>query len=284
MSFFDTRYKIRDVRYEKGVALLFTLMVMIVLTSVVGAYLGFVQYSTRSAGAQISDSQALYLAEVGLQKAIWNLMRTAANGGQGENWTTAGTTENLGEGSYTMVVERWDWALADNNATVSASSEDGSNVAANAIDGSDTTYWQSASKPTPGNPQEVIVFFPYTLTINKVRFYLPSSSSQQRPKAYSWQVSADNISYTTVASNSNNSDTDITDECAAQSNVNYLKLEVTKVGGGSAGVIIATIEAIGNKITVTGTVDGNSRDIEETVAVDDASEEAYDQIDWNEND
>ena len=46
MSFFDTRYKIRDTRYEKGAVLLFTLMVMITLTSVVGAYLGFVQSST----------------------------------------------------------------------------------------------------------------------------------------------------------------------------------------------------------------------------------------------
>jgi len=285
MSIFNTKYEIRDARHEKGAVLLLTIIVMITLTSVVGAYLGFVYYSTKSTGAQISDSQAIYLAEAGMQKAIWNLMRTAANGGQGENWTTAGTTENLGEGSYTMVVERWDWALAANNATASASSENGSNVAANAIDGSDATYWQSGSKPTPGNPQEIIVSFPYSLTINKVRFYLPSAFSRQRPKTYSWQVSTDGDTYTIaydVDSPGNNA-TDVIDEFStAQTGVNYLKLEVTRVGSGSAGVIIATLEAIGSKITSTGTVDVINRTVEQTVAVDDASEEAYDQIDWNE--
>ena len=283
MSIFNTKYEIPNTRYEKGAVLLFTMIVMIVLTSVVGAYLGFVYYSTKSTGAQISDSQAIYLAEAGLQKAIWNLKTPVGSGGQGENWTTAGTTENPGDGSYTMVVERRDWALAANNATASASSENGSNVAANAIDGSDATYWQSGSKPTPGKPQEIIISFPYTLTINKVRFYLPSASSQQRPKAYSWQVSTDGVNYTTVASNSNNGNTDVTDEFAAQSNVNYLKLEVTKVGGGSDGVIIATLEAIGNKITSTGTVDGVNRKIEQTVAIDDTTQVAYGQIDWSEN-
>jgi len=288
MSIFNTIYDIRDTRYEKGVALLFTLIVMITLTSVVGAYLGFVQYSTRSTGAQISDSQAIYLAETGLQKAIWNLMRTAANGGQGENWTTAGTTENLGKGSYTMVVERWDWALATNNSTASATSEEVGYEAAKSIDGNNSTYWESEDKPTPptghfaGKSQELTITFPYSLTINKARFLVPAGSSQQAPKDYTWQVSADNVTYTTVYGITGSSATDVTDTFPAVSNVKYLKLSVAKIGGGSSGVRIATVEAIGSKITVTGTVYGNSRQIEETVAVDDASQEAYDQIDWNE--
>jgi Tfp pilus assembly protein PilX len=195
MNVLNTIYDTRYTRYEKGAALLFTLMVMIVLTSVVGAYLGFVQSSTKSTGAQISDSQAIYLAEAGLQKAVWNLMRTAANGGQGENWTTTGTTENLGAGSYTMVVERWDWALAANDATASASSETGGNLAGNAVDGSNTTYWQSANKPVPGNPEEIIINFPYKLTINKVRFLVPNDFSRSRPRNYTWQISSDGVSY-----------------------------------------------------------------------------------------
>jgi len=73
MSFFDTRYKIRDTRYEKGVVLLFTLVVMITLISVVGAYLGFVQSSTKSTGAQIADSQAIYLADAGIHYGIYSL-------------------------------------------------------------------------------------------------------------------------------------------------------------------------------------------------------------------
>lgn len=108
MSFFDTRYKIRDTRYEKGVVLLFTLMVMITLTSVVGAYLGFVQYSTKSTGAQISDSQAIYLAEAGLQKAVWNIRTKDDEGG----WGTFGAGQSrseeasFGAGTYSVTASR----------------------------------------------------------------------------------------------------------------------------------------------------------------------------------
>lgn len=291
MSFFDTRYKIRDTRYEKGVVLLFTLMVMITLTSVVGAYLGFVQYSTRSTGAQISDSQAIYLAEAGLQKAIWNLKTPEISEGKGEDWTTAGTTENLGEGSYTMVVERWDWALAANDASASARTSAPDQEAANAIDGDPSTYWESADNPGPdkaNRAQHITITFPYTLTVNKARFLVPDDDDLdgQYPKDYEWRVSSDDIdlNYTRAFTTTNNSLLDRTDDFpTAQTNVNYLRLWVTKIGKGSDGVIIATLEAIGSKITVTGTVDGISREIEQTVAVDDASEEAYDQIDWNEN-
>jgi hypothetical protein len=281
MSIFNTRYEIRDTRYEKGAALLFTLMVMIVLTSVVGAYLGFVQASARSTGAQISDRQAIYLAEAGLQKAVWNLMRTVANGGQGENWTTAGTTESLGDGSYTMAVERWDWALSANNSTASATSEESGHEADKAIDGDDSTYWKTLTKPLPPYYENITIAFPYKLTINKARYVAPDY--QKRPKEYEWQVSTDGVNYTTVFSNPNGT-MDETNEFAAVSNVNYLRLWITKIGGGALqeGLRVSTVEAIGSKIIVTGTVDGNNRRIEETVAVDDASEEAYDQIDWDE--
>jgi len=106
---------------------------------------------------------------------------------------------------------------------------------------------------------------------------------QKRPKEYEWQVSTDGVNYTTVFSNSSGT-MDETNEFAAVHNVNYLRLWITKIGGGALhdGLIVSTVEAIGSKIIVTGTVDGNNRRIEKTVAVDDASEEAYDQIDWDE--
>lgn len=267
---------------NNGSALLFTLMVIIVLTSLVGAYLGFVEASTKSTGYQIVDSQAIYLADAGLQKAIWNLMRTTANGGQGEDWITAGTTENLGEGSYTMVVERWDFALAANGSSASATSTNKDNVATNTIDGNSLTYWQSGDAPRGGQPQELIITFPYTLTVNKARFVVPADAAQQRPKAYSWQASADGITYTTLFSTSSNSEIDVTDEFSAQSNVNYFKIRTTAIGGGVEGVRIATLEVIGNKITATGTVDVINRELEQTLVVDDATQTAFGQIDWNE--
>ena len=281
MKLFRIEHKPKATYGKKGAVLLFTLMVMIVLTSVVVAYLGFVQASTRSTGAQTVDSHAIYLADAGLQKAIWNLMRTVANGGQGENWTTAGTTENLGEGSYTMVVERWEWALAANYSTASATSQEIGHEADKVIDGDDLTYWETTTKPLPPYYENVTIAFPYTLTINKARYVAPDD--QKRPKEYEWQVSTDGVNFTTVFSNSNGT-MDETNEFAAAHNVNYLRLWVSKIGGGAKadGMKVSTVEAIGSKITVTGTVYGDSRQIEETVAVDDASEEAYDQIDWNE--
>jgi Tfp pilus assembly protein PilX len=117
MSIFYARYEIRDTKCKKGTVLLFTLIVMISLISVVGAYIGFVQSSTKSIGAQIADSQAFYLAEAGLHKAIWYLTNTAPDDSNNGTWRTVAypaepspdgndpQQESLGEGTYTIWVE-----------------------------------------------------------------------------------------------------------------------------------------------------------------------------------
>jgi len=117
MRLFRTKHKSKATYGDRGAVLLFTLIVMITLTSVVGAYLGFVQYSTRSTGAQIADSQAIYLAEAGLHKAVWYLLNTAPDSSTDGSWRTmaypaeAGPDpndpqqESLGEGTYTIWVE-----------------------------------------------------------------------------------------------------------------------------------------------------------------------------------
>ena len=267
---------------QSGTISIFTFVVMLTLIAITVAFLYMISIRIKSSGLELASAQAFWLAEAGIQKAIWNLKTPVAGGGQGENWTTNGVTTNLEAGSYTMVVERWDFALATNGASATASSKQGSYVAANAIDGDDSTYWESQNKPTGGNPEEIIIHFPYTLTINKVRFLVPVGSSQQAPKDYTWEVSSDGINYTTVKDVKNNSNTDRTDEFSATTNVNYLKLNVTKIGGGSDGVRIATLETIGSKITSTGTVSVMNRKLVRTVVVDDATQTAAEEIDWNE--
>jgi acetyltransferase-like isoleucine patch superfamily enzyme len=103
--------------YKRGAALLLSFMVMITLISVTGAYLTFVQYATRNIGSQIEDSQALYLAEAGIHKAIWYLKNTAPDGSTDGSWRTTAypadpgpnptdpQQESLGQGTYTMWVE-----------------------------------------------------------------------------------------------------------------------------------------------------------------------------------
>lgn len=274
---------------EKGMALISTFLVMTTLLLIIIGFLYLTSTQTVASGSDIVSSKAVWLAEAGLEKAIWNLKTPAGSGGQGENWTTTGMTESLGDGSYTMVVARYDFALAANGSSATASSSNGTNVPANALDGDGTTYWQSATKPTPDEPdkppQEIVIAFPYSLTINKARFLVPAGSDQQAPKDYTWEVSTDGTSYTIVVSVKNNNSLDVTDTFVAASQVNYLKLRVTKINGGSIGVRIATLEAIGSKITSTGTVAGFNRKVEQTVVADDGSPEnqvAYDEIDWNE--
>ena len=267
-------------RSQRGIILILSFMVLMALTSIVASFLYVTSTVTKSAGFGEADDQALWLAEAGFNKAGWNLMTPLGSGGQGEDWTTAGTTENLGAGSYIMIVARWDWALAGNGSSASASSEFGSQIASNVNDENDSTYWQSNNKPSNPNPETMTITFPYTLTLNKVRFLVPTGSSQQRPKDYQWQVSSDNSSYTTVKDVSGNDSTDRTDEFTAATNANYLRLEVTKIGGGSQGVRIATLEAIGEKITSTGTAGSINRKFERTVAVDETTVTAFGQIDW----
>lgn len=274
---------------KKGTALLLTFIILTTLTAVVIAFLYMSSLRLKGSGYDMSGSQALWLAEAGLQKAVWNLKTPVASGGQGEDWVSAGTTENLGSGSYTMVVSRWDFALAANGASASSSSAQGANVAANAIDGNDATHWESVNQPTVANPEEIIIVFPYTLIINKVRFLI-SAGSDMAPRNYTWEVSSDGVAYTIVANVNNNANPDVTDTFTAATNVNYLKLKVTSVGvvvpprgpPGSPSVRIATLETIGTKITSTGSVHQISRKITQTVVADDATATAYNQKDWNE--
>ena len=274
---------------KKGTALLLTFIILTTLTAVVIAFLYLSSLRLKGSGYDISDSQALWLAEAGLQKAVWNLKTPVAGGGQGENWVSAGTTENLGSGSYAMVVSRWGFALAANGSSASSSSAQGVNVAANAIDGDDATYWESVNQPTPANPEEIIIAFPYTLIINKVRFLI-SAVLDMSPRNYTWEVSTDGVAYAIVVNVNNNVNPDVTDTFTAAANVNYLKLKVTSVGvvvpprgpPGSPSVRIATLEAIGAKITSIGSVHEISRKIEQTVIADDATQTAFDEIDWNE--
>jgi hypothetical protein len=263
---------------KKGMVLLLVFIVMATLTAITVAFLYMSSTQLKGSGYDVASNKALWLAEAGVQKAIWNLKTPVGSGGQGEDWTTAGTAEILGNGSYTMVVDRWDFALAANGSSASAISQQGGNKPAKAIDGNDGTFWQG-NTPTMANPQDIIITFPYTLTINKVRFL--ASTSARRPKDYSWQVSTDGINYTSVLSIVDNTSLDVTNTFTAVPNVKYLKLQITANGGGS-GVRIATLEAIGSKITSTGTVSVMNRKVAQTVVADDVTQIAADEIDWNE--
>lgn len=106
-----------SINNEKGVALILTFIFMVSLVIIVAAYLFLVTYDTRHVNTQLSNEKALYLADAGLNKAVWYLTNTAPDSSTDGSWRTTGypadpgvnpndpQQEILGEGTYTMWVE-----------------------------------------------------------------------------------------------------------------------------------------------------------------------------------
>jgi len=345
----------KQILNKKGFVLLLTLLIMASLAAITGALIFSLTTDFRQIGVRSKDAKALWLSEAGIEKATWYLKTPPARGGQGENWTTAGLAENLGDGNYLVKVDPWDFALSTNGSTASASSASFNSQPANAIDNNNQTYWESSTKPTVANPQTLTVQFSYPLVINKIKFrpiadsgggggggggdgclppgpvvrclldglacmspppgqFCPGIDAVICPTStfrhccwrrrddcaggappvpaggsgrmnYEWQVSSDGTNFTTIFTGANVSlvSPEITDEFGAQSGVKYLRLKVTDSGRASPSHVgISTLTVVGNKITSTGTADSLTRKVEQTVVVDDNTQTAYDEIDWNE--
>lgn len=104
--------------HKRGSILLLTLGLMVVLSGITTAYMSLVTHHIRNLGGQINNVQAFYLADAGLNKAIWYLLNTAPDSSTNGSWRTtaypaafgAGVTdpqqESLGnDGTYVIWVE-----------------------------------------------------------------------------------------------------------------------------------------------------------------------------------
>jgi len=102
---------------NRGVALILTFIFMISLTIITVSYLFMVSVGTKNVASQVSNVKGGYLAESGLNKAVWFLNNTAPDDTTDGSWRTTaypaahGTNptdpqqESLGNGTYTMWVE-----------------------------------------------------------------------------------------------------------------------------------------------------------------------------------
>lgn len=170
----------RDLRLSKpegGSALLLTFLMMLVLAGLATAGAVFSHNSLMTGKAYLLDQHALYVAEAGQQRARQALIAgtwTAAaspgntysesfgpgaysvtivdNGGATYTITSSGYVPNattyaarrqIAEGELSVTVS--DGTNASLTATASASSEDASNPASNAKDGSTSTSWKAGS-------------------------------------------------------------------------------------------------------------------------------------------
>ena len=89
------------IKNNKGVVLLLTFIIMATLTVITVVFLYMVSAEIRNAGYELSDSQALWIADGGIQQAIYKVKSDAV---YRANPTTL--TGNLGAGSYSATVAK----------------------------------------------------------------------------------------------------------------------------------------------------------------------------------
>jgi len=77
---------------QKGMALLTTLIFTFVLVSLAVALLTMTSNDTKLSTLQRESTRAFYLAETGIDKALWYLNTYLENGGKGLNWRTDDTS------------------------------------------------------------------------------------------------------------------------------------------------------------------------------------------------
>jgi len=84
--------------------ILLTFILLIALAIVVAAFLFFVSGGLRGTTGTFNYVKSLYIAEAGLNKAIWYLLTTQSQGGQGSTWRVTDFQESYGGGDYTFSI------------------------------------------------------------------------------------------------------------------------------------------------------------------------------------
>lgn len=253
---------------QAGVVLTFGVILLVALTTVIIAYVCLVSSDTKHTGYQVGDSQALYLAEAGLQKAIWRLKYDA-------NWRGVGETETLSPGkSYTItVVEDRDFiGTVSQGFSATASSNSVGHEPTLVIDNNMSTYWESRRNIPIGGKQIVeewiYITFPSVVSIDRARFRLDPAYSKQRPADYIWSVRRQTGGWQDVFSATGNTEVDVTDVFGMQTDIKYLRLLVTKAGNSTQRVVVAEIESPYLHIESQGTVQYLPNNLTKTVVQD----------------
>ncbi len=88
-------------KQERGAILLFAFIVMVALAVLVGSFLLMVSTQTLGSGGGLAGAQALWVAEGGIQQALYNLKDDA-----GFRASPTTVTGSLGEGNYSVAVSK----------------------------------------------------------------------------------------------------------------------------------------------------------------------------------
>lgn len=87
---------------ERGLALVSVLGLLVLLTMVALAFVSLMNAEQRLAGGAYRNTAALYLAEAGVEKALWHLANRAPDGSRDGSWRPVGYQEELGAGSFVI--------------------------------------------------------------------------------------------------------------------------------------------------------------------------------------
>jgi len=91
-------------KISKGNILL-TFVMMMAFSMIVFAFITFIGFRIKESGNRVSEIESFYVAEAGLNKAIWYLGTSTGSGGKGLDWRTTGTYEAYGWGSFSLIVQ-----------------------------------------------------------------------------------------------------------------------------------------------------------------------------------
>jgi len=81
-----------------NIILVFILMTALIV--IAASFIFLISGKMRNITYELSSMRALYVAEAGLQKAMWDLSTSPEAGGQGLSWRTTGQEESYGLGKY----------------------------------------------------------------------------------------------------------------------------------------------------------------------------------------
>ncbi len=170
------------IRHKKGVILIFVLLIMVALIGVALAFWYAINSEIKSAGAELTNAKAFYIAEAGRAKARYELTTTPP---QSVGWGETSSPFGAGKGTYTVTTAYSDpptnqhvtiisdgyipdntnfmakrqvkesnipiganLSLASNGTVATSSPYQGQNVPGQAIDGMTNTGWVSSVKAT----------------------------------------------------------------------------------------------------------------------------------------
>ena len=80
-------------------------ILVVALVAVVGSITFITSTGLKNIGQRTENQRSLFIAEAGMNKAIWYLTTPVEEGGMGIDWRTDGITEDFGGGSYTIKVQ-----------------------------------------------------------------------------------------------------------------------------------------------------------------------------------